>query len=141
MLICIHIHISLLTRIDVVMSLTDKQFQLHLLSNSDDRILNVLNDLKLLYNFKSINLSYNLNYEKPDINLFKAAINNNNLNEFKNYYVGDDINNDYYSIMNYKNLISPILFHNDLYHKPINSIDLNRVNFISNLNDLMSKLI
>ncbi|EOR04134.1 Haloacid dehalogenase-like hydrolase domain-containing protein 3 [Wallemia ichthyophaga EXF-994] len=106
-----------------------------LVSNSDERIVSVLESLHLRHFFDKISLSYNVGCEKPDINIFKHAL-HSNIRPEEVLFVGDEYKADYLGAMHAG--MHPLLFYRAEYHKPLQQDVLSNINYVQNIPDVLS---
>lgn len=72
-----------------------QKYQLGLISNWDDSMIDILQDLGILDYFDSITLSGDVGVSKPDIEIFRSALTDfPEIKPKETVYVGDDYQND-----------------------------------------------
>ncbi|CAK9183749.1 unnamed protein product [Ilex paraguariensis] len=75
---------------DTMSILKDAGVKLAVVSNFDTRLRKVLKDLNVLDLFDAVIISSEIGYEKPDANIFKAALDQIGVEAAKAVHVGDD---------------------------------------------------
>ncbi|XP_057950146.1 uncharacterized protein LOC131145090 isoform X2 [Malania oleifera] len=70
--------------------LKDAGVKLAVVSNFDTRLRKLLKDLNVLHLFDSVIVSSEVGYEKPDAQIFKAALDQINVEAGKAVHIGDD---------------------------------------------------
>ncbi|WCJ25263.1 Haloacid dehalogenase-like hydrolase (HAD) superfamily protein [Euphorbia peplus] len=79
---------------DTLFFLKDAGVKLAVVSNFDTRLRKLLKDLNVLNLFDALIISSEVGYEKPDPNIFKAALDEVGVEASKAVHVGDDVKAD-----------------------------------------------
>ncbi|KAK4479802.1 hypothetical protein RD792_015339, partial [Penstemon davidsonii] len=79
---------------DTILCLKDSGVKLAVVSNFDSRLRKLLKDLNVLDLFDAVIISSEVGYEKPDENIFRAALDQISVEVGKAVHVGDDIKAD-----------------------------------------------
>ncbi|XAR56014.1 hypothetical protein NMG60_11036286 [Bertholletia excelsa] len=79
---------------DTMSILKDAGVKLAVVSNFDTRLRKLLKDLNVLDLFDAVVISSEVGYEKPDVQIFKTAIDRLNVEAGKAVHVGDDLKAD-----------------------------------------------
>lgn len=75
---------------ETIISLKDAGVKLAVVSNFDNRLRKLLKDLNVVDLFDAVIISSEVGYEKPDAKIFKAALDQINVDACKAVHVGDD---------------------------------------------------
>ncbi|MHA2244478.1 MAG: HAD-IA family hydrolase [Candidatus Hodarchaeales archaeon] len=79
----------------MLLSILKQKYQIGLISNWDDSMRDILQDLGILDYFDSITLSEDVGVSKPDLEIFRSALADfSDIKPKETVYVGDDYQND-----------------------------------------------
>jgi len=79
----------------VLSELRNKDLKLVIVSNFDSRVYDVCSNLGILHYFDDFIISSEAGYAKPSAEIFKLALNRNNISSEECVHIGDNFENDY----------------------------------------------
>ncbi len=92
-------YIKIVPRVNTVLKILNKEYKLGIIANQPDFIIPFLKNLNIYPYFNAIYISDMVNIRKPDLDIFRMALNEQRVNPEEAVYIGNRIDHDIFPAM------------------------------------------